>query len=126
MNLRNKYKQSLFLLIAKHKFENILPPQIIKRNLEYMQNSDIIFEFIDELAVKTDNKKDFIKMCLLYDAFKESQLYENLTKIEKKIFTYKQFNLQISSNLFFKRYVDRSNVMILSYHQLKNNENINN
>jgi phage/plasmid-associated DNA primase len=123
---KNKYKQALFRLIAKHKFENILPQQIIKRNLEYMQNSDIIFEFIDELAVKTDNKKDSIKMCLLYDAFKESQFYENLTKIEKKNYTYKQFNLQISSNLFFKKYVntDKSNVMILSYHQLKNNENI--
>jgi len=81
-----------------------------------MLNSDIIFEFIYELAVKTDKKNDFIKMSLLYDAFKESQLYENLTKIEKKNYTYKQFNLQISSNLFFKRYVhtDKSNVMILS------------
>jgi len=84
---KNKYKQALFMLISKYKFENVLPEQIIKRNLEYMQNSDTIFEFIDEIAIKTTDRKDTIKVKYLYEAFKGSQFYENLTKKRRIILT---------------------------------------
>jgi len=125
---KDKYKQALFMLISKYKFENVLPEQVIKRNLEYMQNSDTIFEFIDEIAIRTTNKKDTIKVKHLYEAFKDSQFYENLTKNEKKNYTYKQFNLQFSNNLFLKRYIstDKDKVMILTNHQLKDKDYENN
>ena len=130
---KEEYKQKLLLIKNKEIQQKLEKRQLKEQteinklnlkleNLENIDNFDIIMKFIENSTKKTNNKREFIKMCQLYDTFKQSQIYSNLTNVEKKKYNYKHFNQLIKTHVFLKLYctLDKSNVMIISHHQLNN------
>ena len=89
---------------------NIKIPDVIDvRTREYMQNSDAFYNVIEENYIKTDNKKDIIPLKEIYSIFKESEIYINSTKEQKRKLNYKNFIEKIKTNIFFRSYLKVKN-----------------
>ncbi len=77
-----------------------IPESILKRNKTYLESSDEFYSWFDETFETADNV--FIQVKEVYDIFKCSQYYNNLTKLEKKYYNLSNFREKISTNLHLK------------------------
>ena len=113
---KNQYKQALFMVLTEHfktfrnKNYNVQIPEIIDvRTREYMQNSDVLFNVINENYIKTDNEKDIVPLKEIHNIFKDSDIYINSTKDQKRKMNYKIFIEKIKTNIFFRSYLNQNN-----------------
>ena len=88
---------------------------IKKRNKDYLLASDRLNEFVNENYKLTKNDKDRIKLKTVYEDFKISDYYRNLTKQEMNNLTYKKFQENLQENYFLKKFIklNKSNVLEL-------------
>ena len=88
-NFRNDYKMTLFHILVEYfnkwKADNYLfknlPKSIMTLSGQYLQDSDNFISWFNELYEETDSKTDFIQLKDVFSAFKYSDLYDNLTKV---------------------------------------------
>ena len=127
-DFKEKYKQALFMILIKHYKSYIdnnnnltIPKIIVDRTNNYMENSDDIFNIINEFYEKTPEKKDIVKLKDVYEMFKSSDIYFNSSKDDKKKLIYKSFCSKLQSNLFFRTLIktNKDKVLILTNHKLK-------
>lgn len=125
---KNEYKQALFLILAEHykdyydnKQNLSLPKEILERNKDYLKNSDELLNWFDDTFEKTNNNKDIIKLKIVYEAFKSSDFFNNLTKIQKRQNNYKHFIEKLQNNMFLKKCIkeNSSNVYVLTSYKTK-------
>ena len=109
---KDKNKQALFLILIEHYKEymnnnRVLPitEEIINRNNEYLAKSDEFLSWFEDNYEKTSDKKDVMKLKLVYEKFKHSEYFNNLNKIQKRQNNYNNFVEKLQSNIFLKRYV---------------------
>ena len=129
---KEKYKQSLFLILAEHykEFYNNnrvlpIPDEVLKRNREYLAKSDEFLNWFDDNYEKTDNNKDIIKLKVVYENFKASEYFNNLNKVQKRQNNYKNFVEKMQSNMFLKKYVteDHTHTNLITNYKIRiNNE----
>ena len=81
-----------------------IPKTIEIRSKQYLELSCNIVEWFKDSYVITDDPKDILKLKDLFDSFKASTYYDNLTKLEKRKYNKKYFVDHISDNIFFKKY----------------------
>ena len=74
-----------------------------------MQNSDAFYNVIEENYIKTDSKKDIVPLKEIYNIFKDSDIYINSTKEQKRKMNYKNFIEKIKTNIFFRSYLKQNN-----------------
>jgi len=67
-----------------------------------LAQSDHIYEWVCEKYEKTDKVDDFVYVKEMYEMFKGSSYFENLSKADKRKFTQKSFIENIKTNLFMK------------------------
>ena len=104
------HKQALFHIlspICKQFIENGLilskvPSECKSAAIDYLAQSDNIYEWVCEKYEKTDKANDFVYVKEMYEMFKSSSYFENLSKSDKRIFTQKKFIENIKTNLFMK------------------------
>ncbi len=70
--------------------------------IDYLAQSDHIYEWVCEKYEKTDALTDFIYVKDMYEMFKCSSYFENLSKADKRKFNQKSFIENIKTNLFMK------------------------
>ena len=100
MILTNRFKT------FKNNNYNIQIPQIIDvRVREYMQNSDALFNIIEENHIKTNDKNNIVLLKEIYNIFKNSDIYINSTKDQKRKMSYKNFIEELRTNIFFRSYL---------------------
>ncbi len=133
-NFKNKFKQALFLILTKYykalsntKFQLLIPSTVNERNMNYISSGDDIFTFVCENFEKTENKNDKIWIKDLYELYKNSDYFVNLSKSEKRQNNYKNFQTKMSNNLFLRKYVkedtDKRQLNLIK-HKLKTDEKI--
>ena len=129
---KEKYKYCMFLLLAEYykKFNDNnrklnIPSEILKRNNEYLKNSDQLLSWFYDNFEKTDNEKDIIKLKVIYDKYKSSQYFMNLNKEQKRIDNYKNFVEKIETNRFIKKYIktNKDKTYVIKNHKCKIDEN---
>ena len=132
LEFKDKYKQALFLILAEHykEFNNNnmvlpVPDEIIKRNREYLAKSDEFLNWFDDNYEKTQDKKDNIKLKIIYENFKTSEYFNNLNKVQKRQNNYKNFVEKMQGNMFLKKYVteNKDKVNIIINYKCKNKDN---
>ena len=125
---KNEYKQALFLILAEHykdyydnKQNLSLPKEILERNKDYLKNSDELLNWFDDTFEKTNNNKDIIKLKIVYEAFKSSEYFNNLNKVQKRQNNYKNFIEKLQNNMFLKKCIkeNSSNVYVLTSYKTK-------
>lgn len=81
-------------------------------------------EWFDKNYTKTTNNKDFIKLHEVFNEFRSSEYYFNMSKINKRQYNYRYFIKQIEENIFFAKYYEARKCIddveyrnILTYHK---------
>jgi hypothetical protein len=107
-----KYKIALFILLTryykkylKNNKQIIIPDIIEKRNNAYMSASDELFTFLEERVKFTKNPKNTVRLKLLHDEFKTSEMYMLFSKEEKRNLNYKNFCEKIEQNMIYRKYM---------------------
>jgi phage/plasmid-associated DNA primase len=125
---KDQYKQALFEILVKHyqlytlrNFQLPVSKVIQDRNREYFAGCDGLYQWILENYENTGSDKDRIKIKLLYQEFKNSEYYSNLTKVEKNNYTPKKFQETLQNNMFLKKFItkNKSGVLELRKHALR-------
>lgn len=100
----------LKILFDQHKkyknnnYRFTIPETIKTRTSEYLEMScDILQWFKDEYYV-TEDKNDILKLKDIFDKFKDSEYYYNLTKSMKRKYNYRYFVNYFRENILLKRY----------------------
>ena len=124
---KDKFRQALFFVMVDH-YKNYLingrhlpiPEEILKRNRAYLASSDELYNWLEDKYEHTDNKKDIIKIKSLFEDYKTSQYFENLTKEQKRKNNYKSFVEKLESNFFIKKYVkeNKDKIKILTNYKV--------
>jgi phage/plasmid-associated DNA primase len=117
-----EHKQALFHLLSplcKKFIQNGLvlskvPAECKSAAIDYLVQSDHIYEWVCEKYEKTDKVDDFIYVKDMYEMFKSSSYFENLSKADKRKFTQKSFIENIKTNLFMKGNFKDRNIWVNS------------
>jgi phage/plasmid-associated DNA primase len=111
LEFQSKHKFALFGILVEHYFiyksnNYILPiPQSVKdRTNNYLELSCNILQWFKESYVKTESNNDFVKIADMFDNFKMSEFYFNLSKDEKRKYNKSYFVNYISTNSYFKKF----------------------
>ena len=117
---KEDYKQALFMIIKEYftEFKTnglVIPQSIQSLTNDYMAVSDDVYEWINDVFTKTNDKKDIIKLKDVYEVFKGSAYFFNLSKLDKRKYNYKYFANKMETNFFMKTYIaeDKRNVKIM-------------
>ena len=86
---RDKYKYALFKIVMSYyknglDIETIIPDSIKRRTAEYMESNDELLQWIKEDYDYTGNDADIIRLTDLYNDYKRSDAYRNLSRDEKR------------------------------------------
>ncbi len=99
---REKYKFAMMQILINnyedHSKNNRMfkiPQSIIDKTISKMDLSDEVRTWFKDHVYKTDSNEDIIKVKDLYDLFKESEYFENLTKVEKRQKTITKFTEEV-------------------------------
>jgi len=108
---RKKYTQALFIILLRYvptimKSGLVSPKEVQIENKKYLEDSDKILETLHTTIVKTDDKNDIVKIKPLYESYKNTDYFRNLTKKEKRDSSYKAFGEYLEKSMFFRKYVD--------------------
>ena len=97
------HKCALFKYILDNAPKELFIPSIIqKRSIEYVMDSDELYEWFGEEYELTNNKDDILKMKDVYSLFKESEFFCSKTKEEKRKLNYKGFISSIDKSVAFQ------------------------
>ena len=111
-DFKNKFKSTLFDYLIQFikdydKFvcdEPYTCQEIIQRTKEYIQDSDDLYNCLNERIEKTCNKQDYISCKDLYGIYKSSEYFYNLSKKQKREQNYKWFRGELMGNNNFRTY----------------------
>lgn len=128
-DFQEKHKRAMLYLLMKaykkyqeREYHFDIPQSVRNRANEYLEMSSKLTTWINDNYVKTDNRKDVVKLQDVYNKFKCSSYFENLTKADKRSYNYKYFIKQISESIFFtKYYVERTKINGIFYYNILTN-----
>jgi hypothetical protein len=81
-----------------------IPKCVKERTDAYLKLSSTIITWINETYERTDSKSDYVKLKDMYNTLKTSSYFENLSRTEKRTYTYSYFVKSIADNIFLKNY----------------------
>jgi len=91
-------------IYAQNKYKFDMPDSIKKRTAEYLELSCNLLQWFKDNHELTNKKNDYVKLKDLYEDFKMSEYYDNITKLEKRKYNYKYFVEYFSTNIISKKY----------------------
>lgn len=108
----NKWKDNKFLFPDA--------PKLLQDECDsYMSDSDMFISWFNTLYQNTGNKTDIVKLSELYIIFKQSELYENMTKADRRKFSFKKMTDDLEkSPLLRKFYRDRIKIGDKDYYKI--------
>lgn len=110
---QTKYRQALFEILRKHfiTFKNnkynlpITPKECKEKAKDYMVMSDNIYDWFSTIyEPSTDKEVDPIIVNELWEEFKLSDFYSNLSKVDKRKFTLRFINEKLQTNIFLSKF----------------------
>jgi hypothetical protein len=78
-------------------FSLMIPQTFVENTKNYLEKSSRIMEWFEENYEKTEDKEQYIKLGEVYEKFKESELYQSMSRGEKA---------QWLKNTFIKYFID--------------------
>lgn len=108
---REKYKYALMKILFEHnknhyKKKLIIPEEVKKRTLKYVESSVEILEWFNQTYEKMENynKSDYVKISDINNELKNSEYYNSLDKKEKRNLTREKIVKLFRENPIFKNY----------------------
>ena len=111
-SFRSKYRCALFYILTKYyvihkqnKRELILPSEVVTNSDDYMKDSDVLLQWINDSYEKTDNIKDYIKLKDVFNLFQTTEYFTDMKKSDKRVITYAYFQSKLVANMFLSKLV---------------------
>lgn len=112
---RNKYKQAFFEILKNHytlfqknKFSLGDVPQECKQcAVEYLVSSDDLFTWFQDFYTLDETSKNVVDIKEVFDIFKTSEYYSNLSKADKRQNNLGTFRKKMEKNIFLKKYIKK-------------------
>jgi len=83
-------------------------PKTIRENTNnYMALSDDIFDWFKNIYEKGDIKTDIISINDIFEQFKNSDFFNNMSKVNKRTYNKSYFNEKILNNMFLQDYIKK-------------------
>jgi phage/plasmid-associated DNA primase len=109
---QTEHRIALFLVLVEHwkeyktnKFiEDFIPQSVRERGYKYLQNSDELFSWFEDNYEKVEDDTEIVQIKDIYEYFKGSEYYMNLSKAEKREINKSKFTEKLSTNYFLKKY----------------------
>ena len=112
---KDLYKQALFEILIKkfvvfrdnnYKLQN-KPKECTEKCNAYMAISDDFYGWFDDYFEKTPTIEESNPLTFkdIYNIFKNSDFFANLSKADKRAFNQRYFNSKIEENIFLRKYV---------------------
>lgn len=79
--------------IRSRRFELSLPKDLEERRDCYLTNSDPLLSWFQDTFERTESKDNFVTLTDIYNAFKRSEVHENLSKLQRRT-KYKRSNVE--------------------------------
>jgi len=111
---RIKYKHALFKFLLDSPNELYICAKAKNDTREYLLDNDDMYNWFIDNYEKTDDKTAFIKIKTIYDLWKTSDLYNNMSKSSKRKANMKNFkqNHILDNNEMKKYYIEDSSRMV--------------
>lgn len=112
-HFKETYKYALFKILVEHltdyiangeKIDEYICPSVQERTQRYLESNDEIKSWFDGRYKKTDDKTEVIKLCDMHEVFKNSDLWVNMSKREKREMSYNGFVEYIENSIYFKKH----------------------
>lgn len=81
-----------------------MPDLCKQRSNDYLACSDDIYDWFSTIYEYSDNVLEPISISDVYEHFKSSSLYINMSKIDKRKYSLKYFIEKIRTNIFLQNY----------------------
>jgi hypothetical protein len=111
---------------SNENIDSFICDSVKKRTNEYLEGCDEVLNFFNENYQKSEEKTKELKVKDIYDNFRQSDIYLNMNKAEKRAFNYSKFTNEVKTNIFLRKYYkERSgNIrnIILGWEQIQNEE----
>ena len=98
----NHYSALFMYILQKARKEFYMPECVRNRSKKYVMNSDGFYGWIEENYTITKKNDDIVKLKDLYSYYKESNMYNNSTKKDKKLLNFKKFSEDIKYHIVLK------------------------
>ena len=99
---KDKMYCALFVYILQNGEENIYVPDSVEElTKQYVLGSDELYSLVMESYQETDDEEAYIKETDIYDLVRESDVYANMTKAEKRGFNKKRMGEMLKENVIF-------------------------
>lgn len=134
-DFKNKYKCALFQILmpymkayidSNENIDSFICDSVKKRTNEYLEGCDEVLNFFNENYKKSEDKTKELKVKDVYDNFRQSDIYLNMNKAEKRALNYSKFTDEIKTNIFLRKYYKerKGNIrnLIIGWEQIENDE----
>lgn len=110
---KETYRYALFKILLEYStayiadgevIDKYICPSVVERTQRYLESNDEVKTWFDVRYEKTDDKTAVVQLKELYEQFKESDLWSNMSKREKREMNYKGFIEYMETNLHFRKY----------------------
>lgn len=109
---QNHYSALFRYLLDNAPAKLYIPNRILQLSKQYVLGSDEMYAWINEFYEFTENNDDYVKVKDVFDNYKQSDLYSNLTKLEKRNLNKKSFSELISNHIVLKKMFKDGSVKI--------------
>lgn len=94
-----------------------IPESVKQRTKTYLEMSSSIISWMNDNYERTNSKEDIISLKNVFDKFKDSEYYFNLSKTDKRKYNYQYFITQFSENVLYEEYYisktsEKNNILI--------------
>ena len=124
-----KLKCAWFNLLMDCGFDDIYEPEIVKtRTRKFIMGSDELLSWFNDYYVKTEDKKNTIKIKQVWNTFQQSDFYRQLSGGDKRtLWNRTKFYENIECNVVLKRYCKtQQRQKVLTNYRLKTSEELDN
>ena len=111
--------------VYKNQRDITIASSIKERTMSYLELSCQLLPWFKENYELTNNKKDFIKIGDIFELFKSSETYSNMSKYERKKYNKNYFKDYFENNIMTRKYYREKTQYtrnILEFWKEKNNE----
>ena len=123
---KSKYRYALFYILTRYymkhkqnKRESVLPSEVITNSDDYMKDSDVLLQWINDNYKKTDNIKDNVKLKDVFNLFKDTEYFTDMKKSDKRVITYAYFQSKLIAYLFTSNLVGTNSDKAYCLHKYK-------
>jgi len=100
---KNKFKCALFDYLLYSKDELYICDESKQHSKEYLYNNDDFLNWFNDNYEQTNKSTDFINVKDVYNMYKDSDLFINLSKVDKRRNNYKKFCETISTHIELRK-----------------------